>query len=116
MVQYDPPQNPSAFVHRCGRTARLGKEGRAFVMLQPQEDTYVDYLRVKHVSWSWVETLRRFCSGLREISFFHAVQVPMTEMSSVESAPDRLELVRKLAAGDRDIYEKGKLAFVSYIR
>lgn len=27
IVQFDPPQDPSYFVHRVGRTARAGKKG-----------------------------------------------------------------------------------------
>ena len=41
IVQYDPPQDPNAFVHRIGRTARMGREGSALVFLAPHEDTYV---------------------------------------------------------------------------
>ena len=29
IVQFDPPQDPSAFVHRVGRTARMGRSGNA---------------------------------------------------------------------------------------
>ncbi len=28
IVQFDPPQDPSYFVHRVGRTARAGKKGK----------------------------------------------------------------------------------------
>lgn len=41
VVQIDPPQDPKCFAHRCGRTARLGKDGKAIVFLTPKEDTYV---------------------------------------------------------------------------
>ena len=41
VIQYDPPQDPNGFVHRCGRTARLGKEGHAVLLLLPTEDAYV---------------------------------------------------------------------------
>jgi hypothetical protein len=34
--QYDPPQDPNVFVHRVGRTARLGKQGHAVVFLLPK--------------------------------------------------------------------------------
>ncbi len=33
VVQYDPPTDPKVFSHRCGRTARAGRRGRAIVML-----------------------------------------------------------------------------------
>lgn len=41
VIQYDPPQDPKSFAHRCGRTARLGRQGNAVVFLNPKEDTYV---------------------------------------------------------------------------
>ena len=34
----------SSFVHRCGRTARMGLEGSAMVFLQPTEASYVEFL------------------------------------------------------------------------
>ena len=32
VVQFDPPSNAEAFVHRCGRTARSGLKGQALVI------------------------------------------------------------------------------------
>ncbi|KAL4854014.1 DEAD-box ATP-dependent RNA helicase 18 [Chlorella vulgaris] len=49
IVQYDPPQDPSAFVHRVGRTARMGRSGDAVVYLLPHEITYVEFLKVPEV-------------------------------------------------------------------
>lgn len=36
----------SAFVHRCGRTARIGNEGSAVVFLLPMEESYVTFLSI----------------------------------------------------------------------
>ncbi|KAK0543368.1 ATP-dependent rRNA helicase spb4 [Tilletia horrida] len=33
VIQFDPPTDPKVFSHRCGRTARAGRGGRAIVML-----------------------------------------------------------------------------------
>lgn len=35
-IQYDPPQDPNVFVHRVGRTARMGQSGNALVLLLPK--------------------------------------------------------------------------------
>ncbi|ESQ48949.1 hypothetical protein EUTSA_v10020409mg [Eutrema salsugineum] len=40
IVQYDPPQKPDVFIHRVGRTARLGRQGRSIVFLLPEEEDY----------------------------------------------------------------------------
>ena len=49
IVQYDPPQDPSTFVHRVGRTARMGRSGKALVLLMPHEVTYVQFLLLRQV-------------------------------------------------------------------
>ncbi|KAG7250903.1 hypothetical protein CRUP_013154 [Coryphaenoides rupestris] len=46
VLQYDPPSSASAFVHRCGRTARIGNEGSALVFLLPMEESYVTFLSI----------------------------------------------------------------------
>jgi len=37
VIQFDPPSDPKAFSHRCGRTARAGRSGRAYVLLVGRE-------------------------------------------------------------------------------
>merc|ERR1719341_1826182 len=44
VVQVDPPSNAEAFVHRCGRTARIGNKGAAVLLIGPSEETYIDFL------------------------------------------------------------------------
>lgn len=41
ILQFDPPTDTKAFSHRCGRTARAGKQGRAWVLLAGQEHQYL---------------------------------------------------------------------------
>lgn len=42
VLQIDPPQDPKVFSHRCGRTARAGREGKAVVLLtKGREEEYV---------------------------------------------------------------------------
>lgn len=47
IVQYDPPGTAEEYVHRVGRTARLGQAGEALLFLSPSERGYVDYLKGK---------------------------------------------------------------------
>ncbi|GIM10265.1 hypothetical protein Vretimale_14058 [Volvox reticuliferus] len=49
IVQLDPPQDPAAFVHRVGRTARMGRQGNAVVYLQPHEEAYVEFLTLRKI-------------------------------------------------------------------
>ncbi|XP_022154763.1 DEAD-box ATP-dependent RNA helicase 17 [Momordica charantia] len=42
IIQYDPPGEAIEYVHRVGRTARLGEKGDSLLFLQPTE---IDYLQ-----------------------------------------------------------------------
>jgi len=42
----------SNFVHRCGRTARIGNSGNALVFLLPAEDAFVNFLHNQKVIFS----------------------------------------------------------------
>ncbi|KAH7931733.1 hypothetical protein HPB51_029761 [Rhipicephalus microplus] len=46
VVQYDAPKSSSSFIHRCGRTARMGNEGNAVLLLMPSEDAYIKFLEL----------------------------------------------------------------------
>ena len=50
VIQFDAPQDPAAFVHRVGRTARMGREGSALLFLAPHESSYVEFLKVRHIN------------------------------------------------------------------
>lgn len=43
----------SSFVHRCGRTARIGNHGNALVFLLPMEESYVNFLSINQKVFSY---------------------------------------------------------------
>ena len=46
VIEYDPPFSKDDHLHRIGRTARAGKDGRAMIFLMPGcEESYVDILK-----------------------------------------------------------------------
>ncbi|CAG8765067.1 18653_t:CDS:2, partial [Racocetra persica] len=59
IIQYDPPTDLKDYVHRVGRTARLGKQGDAILFLLPSEIEYIHVLRSHeiHAEPVQVETL-----------------------------------------------------------
>ncbi|EAN85995.1 putative ATP-dependent RNA helicase [Trypanosoma cruzi] len=44
ILQYDPPLDPTEYIHRIGRTARAGSVGNALLFLAPEEAGFVRYL------------------------------------------------------------------------
>jgi len=37
IINYDLPEDPDAYVHRIGRTGRMGKDGRAIAFVTPEQ-------------------------------------------------------------------------------
>lgn len=61
IVQFDAPGTAEEYVHRVGRTARLGQCGEAFLFVQPHEEIgYLDYLQQQGI----VLTERRIVTAL----------------------------------------------------
>ena len=89
VIQFSPPQDPKQFSHRCGRTARLDKSGNAIVLLTSNEDTYIEYLKIKKIFMSQRECL---------------------------VVEDLYPLIVDINKSDREIYDKSLRAFVSWVR
>jgi ATP-dependent RNA helicase DDX31/DBP7 len=49
IVQYDPPIDTEDYVHRVGRTARIGRDGIAYLFLQEFERGFVPLLRGRNI-------------------------------------------------------------------
>ncbi len=95
VVQYDAPKSASSFVHRCGRTARCDREGDALIFLMPNEEAYIDFMLLNQ-------------------------RVPIkqfAESAGMKSGWEKtVREIQAMASKEREFYEKGKVAFVSYIR
>lgn len=96
VIQFDPPQDPKSFLHRCGRTARSGRSGDALVLLLAKEDAYVELMSRRGVPMS------------NDINF--------GSLDESQHSNNYKEEFKQMALNDREIYESATRAFVSYIR
>ena len=90
IVQFDAPQEPNAFVHRVGRTARMGRQGQALLLLRPHEETYTRFLELR--------------------------KVPLQLMEPVAGLPSLHAQLQPLLLADRAVMEKANAAYVSMVR
>ncbi|CAO1404719.1 unnamed protein product [Diamesa serratosioi] len=95
VLQWDPPSNAAAFVHRVGRTARQGCEGNALIMLTPSESAYVDFLTKNQ-------------------------KVLLKKFENDEAWSENLVTlnakIHQLQTKDKNVYDKGTRAFCSHIK
>jgi ATP-dependent RNA helicase DDX55/SPB4 len=99
VIQYDPPKNEELFIHRAGRTARVGLEGKSFLLLCKEEENFVNYLEKKEITLSPFK--------------FHEYDESYFEEDGIQKIFEKLILIN---TSDAWIYGKAKQSFVSYIR
>ncbi|CAG8456928.1 17515_t:CDS:2 [Acaulospora morrowiae] len=106
IIQYDPPTDLKDYVHRVGRTARLGKKGEAIIFLLPSEIEYIHALKSHeiHAEPVQVEALLEGLSpkGKSESYELEATKIQLNFEGYVLSNSERTKTARK--------------AFLSYIR
>lgn len=98
IVQYDPPDDPTDYIHRVGRTARgHGGVGKALVFLLPQELPFLKYLRA------------------RKVMTMNQYELPSTKIANVQAQLEKL--VDKnyfLNKSAKDAYRGYLLAYASH--
>lgn len=97
VVQVDPPSDPKAFLHRCGRAGRAGRRGVSVIFLQPGREE--DYLRFLEVRKTPLEPL----------------VLPDLEIDS-EEARAATKAMRRTVLSDRALHDKGQRGFVSWLK
>lgn len=106
VVQFDAPQDPDAYIHRVGRTARLGKMGNALIYLAPSEDAYVEFLHVRKCPVTQMGGLESEVDGESETGQY----VSEGDLNAVRS------VIRDATLADRAVLEASEAAFLSYVR
>jgi len=120
-LQADAPQDPDAFVHRVGRSARAGRPGCALALLAPHEGAYVDFLKVRRVPLTPggppADLFGGWGARVEEEEAARAaatVDAPPFSFDPVVRAVSAA--LRNAASTDRAVMEAGTRAFVSYVR
>jgi len=93
VIQFDAPQDPATFAHRCGRTARIGRSGMAILFLDSKEESYIDLLNGRKIPVK-----------------------PIHPLLPIPSSTNFLDSIRQANTLNRELFEKSIRAFVSYIR
>lgn len=97
VIQIDPPSDPKAFIHRCGRAGRAGRRGLSVVLLHPgHEEDYVSFLEVRKTP----------------VTPYDDEDLSLTKPEASEIT----QLARNTVQRDRALHDKGQKAFVSWVR
>lgn len=89
IVQYDAPSDPAAYVHRIGRTARIGASGDAVLLLTNNERPYLEVLAKRQMTLIEVPQL----TILKELKVHlepNPTNDPLHEASSLQHILEKL--------------------------
>ncbi|CEG71423.1 hypothetical protein RMATCC62417_07158 [Rhizopus microsporus] len=97
IVQYDAPTDLKDYVHRAGRTARLGRIGEATLFLLPSEMEYLDILKAQDLNLESVpmESILKNLAEHKDDYQTPAQQLQNTMESYVLADADHVILARK---------------------
>ncbi|OKL57941.1 ATP-dependent RNA helicase dbp7 [Talaromyces atroroseus] len=114
VVEYDPAFSSDEHLHRIGRTARLGRDGRAIVFLLPgSEENYVDILKKSYRDGGKALT-RTNANDLLKRGF--GGNTDATSKDWEEKATDWQLDVERWALENAQSLELARRAFQSHIR
>ncbi|XP_042047308.1 DEAD-box ATP-dependent RNA helicase 17-like isoform X2 [Salvia splendens] len=114
IIQYDSPGEATEYVHRVGRTARLGEKGDSLLFLQPTETDYLKDLE-KHGVMLTEYPLLKLLSSFP----VYNMKQPACRFVSIEMHPLLIALQRALEAfvvTEPKISKLAKEAFSSWVR
>jgi ATP-dependent RNA helicase DDX31/DBP7 len=106
IVQFDPPGEPLEYLHRVGRTARLGKRGSSLLFLMEHEMAYVELLRMMNVELKQMEEREIRGWLLKDIRRIDIEDVSSYLQSCIEDTVDE----------DGTCKELGKEAYRRFVR
>ncbi|NWS74030.1 DDX31 helicase, partial [Crotophaga sulcirostris] len=80
IVQYNAPASPAEYIHRIGRTARIGCHGNSLLVLAPSEAEYVSLLASHKINVSEIKMEKVLSSLMKDDRF--KLQRPRSKKSS----------------------------------
>lgn len=113
VIQFDPPKNEEVFVHRVGRTARVGKKGESILfIMNNHENKFLNYLTSKNIKTQQIAIDESQTKGKNK----HKNIYLFPKLIDKESINEINKKIKEINLSDKWIYDKAVKAFVSYIK
>jgi len=80
IVQYNTPGKPVDYIHRVGRTARIGITGNALLFVTPAEVDYIGVLRQQKIKLAFSSSLCSGCFTRDVATVLYGLLIPVLDM------------------------------------
>jgi ATP-dependent RNA helicase DDX31/DBP7 len=111
IIQYDVPSDPAAYIHRIGRTARIGSAGDAILLLLQNERPYLDVLTKRQMTFNEISP----AEILKDLKVFLE---PNPSNDSIQEASSLQHILDKLVESSKQVELKNMAinAFQAFLR
>ncbi|KAL6628118.1 P-loop containing nucleoside triphosphate hydrolase protein [Neocallimastix sp. 'constans'] len=106
IIQYDPPCDFKDYIHRIGRTARIGRQGNALLFLLPSEIEYLDIMKSQGLDVEEVRVEDSIKEGL----------LPREQKDWDYAATNIQMKLERFVLSSPDLVLAAKKAFTSFVR
>eukprot|EP00457_Paulinella_chromatophora_P002501 gb/GEZN01002506.1/.p1 GENE.gb/GEZN01002506.1/~~gb/GEZN01002506.1/.p1 ORF type:complete len:780 (-),score=163.54 gb/GEZN01002506.1/:91-2430(-) len=121
IVQFDPPEQCQEYIHRVGRTARMGRQGKAVLFLLPSELGYLKELE-KHGIQLQLVPVPSVLNGLKTPSILpmegqpnSTALRPLPRLQDLPGVVLQRQFIRQVGQ-DPDLLLLAQQAYVAYTR
>ena len=103
IIQFDPPKNEDSYIHKAGRTARVGNTGVSILFLLEEELSFINFMKQKFI-------------------YIDEFPYPYPDDNKNEEIVDNLnklsilKCIKDINISDKWIYDKAVNTFISYLR
>jgi len=106
IIQYDPPCDFKDYIHRIGRTARIGRQGNAILFLLPSEIEYLDIMKAQGLDVEEIRVEDSIKEGL----------LPREQKDWDYAATNIQMKLERFVLSSSDLLLTAKKAFSSFVR
>lgn len=116
IVQYTPATSTADYVHRVGRTARLGAKGSSLLFVLPSEAGFVKRLETNRFALTELP-LQRIIARLHDGAGSEGHQRFLDPAATAEEAATNLQMkMENAVAEDESLHTSASEAYVSFVR
>ena len=106
IIQFDPPKNEDSYIHKAGRTARVGNTGVSILFLLEEEISFINYMKQKFIF------IDEFPYSFDEENNIKKNEEIVDKINNISV----LNCIKEINLSDKWIYDKAVNSFISYIR
>ena len=103
ILQFDPPKNEDSYIHKAGRTARVGNTGVSIIFLTEDELSFINYMKQKFIY-------------IEEMPYPYRTEEKNENEVDYIGEQSILKNIKEINLSDKWIYDKAVNSFISFLR